>query len=1113
MAESTRHITIQNGDALPELQQCNKCCSNYHCPFCAASVFKPAKLVKLKTHLQSHFNKAVVCGGYTIHRCGLGCRPALHHHCPYCETTILKRGDFEKHVQVCKKTPPPTSATIPSPTTAALTTPAVRGTPSSTTAVLTTPSPTTAALTTPAVRGTPSSTTAVLTTPAVRGKPSPTTAVLTTPSPTTAVLTTPAVRGKPSPTTAVLTTPSPTTAVLTTPAVRGKPSPTTAVLTTPSPTTAVLTTPAVRGKPSPTTAVLTTPSPTTAVPTTPAVFSGRVCVRPVIRKRCPVCNILINKRNLKKHIDRKHTEEPIQDINATSHLESQCIDRTNGIFTVLKVTKGHSVPLHIQVKTWGEHHKVICESHECQVSMEVAQRSGLSSYQCKHIRSVNYCASSAEPVSLKEEILSEMVKAKWFSNEKKKICLTRQQHANSSHIPLSVQTSIGTPETKKFISVFEPSVSYYSRLGRVMVVYDSKLNTWHCPCAILRRSCVHKYIAKWHLFQTQRDLFRTVFSREESPRKEPYAQSEKDFREDNPVYPPKHQGLNNMVCYILQHKKIPVDLPDDVRVPSPDKDYPKILCPDECVCQICPGVVPLSEPILITKKAKILTNWSIIEDVAIYCKQCPLCGMFYRYQEWKDHLHNFDDHNILAIPLCLTLRSLLQVHTSVSRAVNYLEDLTGLKFPAPDTVLHAYLHFEALVEHEYRYSCITCGDHPAVVIMDLHKKGVFHFSGMFIIIMFTSITTAHYVFNSAVIGGAQNPFAVKPTYHFWAPWIGKRTRRSDNVLNTEFEKVHSSKSASETAEITVTEERLKEELQKQKVIVIRKLCKECGLDSTGSRSDLLLRLSNEMKSRQTYDKIFEKIWGASGGWGVIMCPCGVVYSLKCNLRAESPRDFVDLLFSWKHMPNIIIYDFARGLATHANLRAPESIPIHPHEGRLAEPTQENITLARSGNLKVSLPWLEEKKSASDPQGHPLTGSSDHYILSDRFHENNTKDSRDVLRKITIVPQLAGKINSQVAEQLFSKMRKNNYFLNMSQPSTHLFQMRTIIHHYNENKNNKVRTRLMKTFGSKLVMNMHGQAVLENSDISIDELVPTDIEMEHVTTTSMTVPTSSKCKPV
>ncbi|XP_056109154.1 uncharacterized protein LOC130086936 [Rhinichthys klamathensis goyatoka] len=734
----------------------------------------------------------------------------------------------------------------------------------------------------------------------------------------------------------------------------------------------------------------------------------------------------------------------------------------------------------------------------------------MSSYQCKHIRSVTYCTSSAEPVSLKEEILTEMVKAKWFSTEKKKICLTHQQLANSSCIPLSVQTSIGTPETKKLISVFEPNVSYYSRLGRVMVVYDSKLNTWHCPCAKLRRSCLHKYIAKWHLFQTQRELFRTVFSREESPLKGPHAQSEEnDFREDSPVYPPKDLGLKNMVSYILQHKKIPVDLPDDVHAPSPDKDYPRNLCPDESICQSCPGVVPLSDPILITKKAKILTNWSIIEDVATYCKQCPLCGMFYRYQEWKDHLHNFNDHIILAIPLCLTLRSLLQVHTSVSRAVDFLQDLTGLKFPSADTMLHAYLHFEALTDHEYRYSCVTCGDYPPVVIMDLHKKGVFQLSvndieepqenyqGEVNLETFWEALSKEMICRGFVASGAQNPFVVKPMYHFWAPWIGKNTRRSDIVLNTEYEKLHSSKSASETAEITVTEERLKEELQKQKVNVIRKLCKECGLDSTGSRSDLLLRLSNELKSRQTYDKIFEKIWGASGGWGVIMCPCGIVYSLKSNLRAESPRDFADLLFSWKHLPNIIIYDFARGLATHANLRAPESIPIRPYEGRLAEPNEENIKLAKSGNLKVSLPWLEEKMSVSDPQGHPLTGSSDHYVLSDRFHESNSKDSRDVLRKITIVPQLAGKINSQVAEQLFSKMRKNNYFLNMSQPSTHLFQMRTIIHHYNENKNNKVRTRLMKTFGSKLVKNMHGQAVLENSDISTEEPVPIDIEMEDI----------------
>lgn len=202
-----------------------------------------------------------------------------------------------------------------------------------------------------------------------------------------------------------------------------------------------------------------------------------------------------------------------------------------------------------------------------------------------------------------------------------------------------------------------------------------------------------------------------------------------------------------------------------------------------------------------------------------------------------------------------------------------------------------------------------------------------------------------------------------------------------------------------------------------------------------------------------------------------MCPCGIVYSLKCNLRAESPRDFADLLLSWQHMPNVIIYDFAQGLATHTNLRSPEKVPISPFEGLLVEPTQANIELAKHGQLKVSLPWLDEKMGMTDPHGHPVTGSSDHYVL----HESNTTDSRDVLRKLSLVPQLDGKVNSEVAEQLFAKMKENNYFLSLS--STHMFLMRNIIHHYNENKADKVSTRLTKSSGTNLLTDVYEQAVL------------------------------------
>lgn len=110
-----------------------------------------------------------------------------------------------------------------------------------------------------------------------------------------------------------------------------------------------------------------------------------------------------------------------------------------------------------------------------------------------------------------------------------------------------------------------------------------------------------------------------------------------------------------------------------------------------------------------------------------------------------------------------------------------------------------------------------------------------------------------------------------------------------------------------------------------------------------------------------------------GGWCAIMCPCGVVYSLKFLIRAESPRDYADLLLSWKHLPYICIYDFARGLVAHTNVtRAPDIVPFQPFEGRLLEPTTENISMAREGKIFSHLSWVREKKETPDENGHPIT---------------------------------------------------------------------------------------------------------------------------------------------
>jgi len=50
-----------------------------------------------------------------------------------------------------------------------------------------------------------------------------------------------------------------------------------------------------------------------------------------------------------------------------------------------------------------------------------------------------------------------------------------------------------------------------------------------------------------------------------------------------------------------------------------------------------------------------------------------------------------------------------------------------------------------------------------------------------------------------------------------------------------------------------------------------------------------------------------------------------------------------------------------------------------------------------------------------------------------FIKTIQKTNGDALHKIGLVAQLAGKVNSQVVEQFFSKLKKNNYFLNMTLP--------------------------------------------------------------------------------
>lgn len=494
--------------------------------------------------------------------------------------------------------------------------------------------------------------------------------------------------------------------------------------------------------------------------------------RPLVRQKCPNCHLVFYKRNLKRHIERKHSLETLP---LSSSLKSECVDQQNGVYAVHQIIRGHSRPVHVQIKMQGDEQYVSCEFSLCQAKMELAHKTGLKSYKCIHLQSVSNCRTFLSSPSLTERTLTEIVKKRFFGKSKIKVCLDRQIQAIQQNTPLSVLSEIGVPPSKKYISVYEPNISHFSKLLRVMVTYNSQKSVWYCPCSRNRKGCTHKYIAKWHLFQKDPSLFLKGTPRPEAG--EPKAKRPKKSRKvQNPdvefavveqpptefqrpevevqsegedtameiletiatamettvsvvTYPPKEVPMiKNMVHYLLVNKKIPSVPPEHLALPSAEKDYPQHLVPAETFCLYCADAIALSQPILITHKAKILTNTQAVQDVSSYYKFCPRCGVPYRYQEWGDGLHNFNDHLILDLPLCLSIRNMLQAHNGFDQIVEYLKSSVGAAFPSADTLLGAYLHFEALTDHQHQYSCVTWGDRPPVVVMELQNK-TFNLSG------------------------------------------------------------------------------------------------------------------------------------------------------------------------------------------------------------------------------------------------------------------------------------------------------------------------------------------------------------------------------------------------
>ncbi|XP_052473502.1 zinc finger protein 319 isoform X4 [Carassius gibelio] len=250
----------------------------------------------------------------------------------------------------------------------------------------------------------------------------------------------------------------------------------------------------------------------------PAPCSLKLAAHPVMVKRkqisvqCPHCGLNLNSKNLKKHIERKHHEVLHPE---TSVLPAQCVDKKNGLYVVSESFSEPCTFIHVVKKFWGSSHKVMCEMDICNSRVEMAQKSELLVEQCVHLNSVDYTCDVAPSEDLSEHVLTEMVEQKWIGDIRKKQCLKLQHQAESKGATFTSLVTIGGPDYMYYVSIYEPKVSHYSKMGRVLVNYNAQIKTWNCPCSKGRKPCVHQSIAKWCLYQMKQQLFQNLPETEE----------------------------------------------------------------------------------------------------------------------------------------------------------------------------------------------------------------------------------------------------------------------------------------------------------------------------------------------------------------------------------------------------------------------------------------------------------------------------------------------------------------------------------------------------------------------------------------------------------------------
>jgi hypothetical protein len=282
----------------------------------------------------------------------------------------------------------------------------------------------------------------------------------------------------------------------------------------------------------------------------------------------------------------------------------------------------------------------------------------------------------------------------------------------------------------------------------------------------------------------------------------------------------------------------------------------------------------------------------------------------------------------------------------------------------------------------------------------------------------------------------------------------------------------------------------------------------CGIDKgrlTGvdheQLHDLIVGLAAFKK--ECFQKLFAQFLGRTGGTVDAVCRHLVLYMFKTVPFAESPKDAVDLLFLFKHLPLCVFFDYWCGAERELQRQAAEAgVEFGPRAGGLLLESDMKWAQAE-GHLPVSIPALAHEAPSFSLSDHELKASSalpdinikrDPHpqapaclmcvLEHDRLHEVPHKNC--TCRDPDHVKELRG-VNTESAEQHNALKKKTDPFLRNESPQRNIF-MHLVLAHLHNYKWNKAKFEEMRAerarkeklephFSWVLTFNEFGQVVL------------------------------------